>query len=123
MSCVNIPKEYSDLLDSIPSKWREQLLAFFVKIKDETSLATCESLKACETLTSLSEFTIEGTNVCVTFTDESGVEITRCFDASQVLNNSLYNVDPKCIATQESWRNMTFAQKMQAIVDKICSIP
>jgi hypothetical protein len=123
MSCTEIPKEYQDFLESVPTKWREQILAFLIKIKQEATSINCGNVKDWETTTSLSPFTIEGTSVCITFTDEKGVETKRCFDASSILSDALYNVDPKCIATQESWRNMTFAQKMQAIIDKICSIP
>lgn len=84
-------------------------------------LIDCEEVKRCETVTSLSAFTITGTKACTTFIDERGIEIERCFDVSVLLNKVLENVDPKCVATEQEWDNFDFAGKIQAIVNKACT--
>lgn len=108
-------------LSALPSKWRKQI----AKSICASSLGSlfefnCDDVKECETLTYLSEFTTNGTTVCISFTDEHSVKVTRCFNFSDILNNSIKDLDPKCLADAGDWVDLTYAQKFQLIVDKVC---
>lgn len=110
-------------LSSIPLAWREQLAAAICSSSTIGNLfeIDCNEVKDCETVTTLSEFTIvNGTSVCISFTNEDNVKVTRCFDFSEILNNSIANIDPACIATASEWSAMTYKEKWQTIIDKVC---
>lgn len=106
-----------EYLKDIPSKWREQLTSVLISIQQEVD---CEQVKECETLTSLSNFTIDGTEVSIQYKDEDGVTVTRSFDTESILNTTLEDVDPSCLATPTEWSNMTYTEKIQLIITSHC---
>lgn len=121
INCKNCQEDIMSELSSVPKSWRKQLADTLCKyiICDKQSL-DCEQVKDCETLTSLSNFSIQedGTTICVTYIDEHLVSIERCFNFVDLLD---INVDPKCLATPEDWLAMSYLQKWQAIIDKTCA--
>lgn len=109
-------KEYSALLCNIPSQWREALVDILCSITKDSNPVTCEDIKECETLTSLSEFTPQGEGFSVTYKDEKGQEWIRTID----FNTLLDTIDPKCVTTSENWALMNFVQRFQAVINKQC---
>lgn len=107
-------------LTDLPPSWADQI-ATVVCDTIQKDIA-CEDVVACQTLTVLSDFSLEGSNVCINYTDELENSYQQCFDFNDLLNNSMNDVDPKCLAAdQDAWNVMTFVEKWQAIVDKVCT--
>lgn len=84
--CVPCEFELSELLKPIPAPFRKAIAKILCKIRGEKYEPSCTDFKNCETLTTLSPFTIVGTNVCITFKDEKGVFTQRCADLQSILN-------------------------------------
>ena len=112
-----------EILAVLPKKFRDAIIEILLKIQDEVQTVDCEQVRECETLTSLSEFTQEGTEICITYTDEDGVSTERCFDMAETINNffDTTNIAPGCITTPTVWDTLTVDQKFQALIDTICS--
>lgn len=120
ITCSNCNEVISKYLCDIPSAWREQM----VKVICDKIAATdddCDKFKECETVTKLSAFSVSGGEVCITYTDEDGVEFTRCFTIENTLNSVLDDIDPMCIASQEDWDSWTYKERIQAIVTFACT--
>lgn len=109
-------KEY---LKGLPSKWRDKLTDLLYDIGNDQSCPSCDEIKECETLTSLSDFSVSGTEVSIRYKDEDGVTVTRSFDLDTLIGNHL-NVDPSCITDETTWNNSTFSEKIQLIIDSHC---
>lgn len=118
--CITCEEQLADYLQAVPSKWREQLIAVLCQIKLDKQNPDCEAVKDCETVTTLSEFEINGSTASITYTNEDSVSYQRSFDVSLVLNNLMNDVDPGCLMSEESWLNLNFVDKFQAIVDAHC---
>lgn len=84
---------------------------------------SCPEIKSCETLTNLSPFKLDNNSICVVYTGEDNIQVERCFDFSLLINGLLDSVDPKCVTTATAWNNMTFQEKIQAIIDAHCGNP
>jgi hypothetical protein len=114
-SCTNCQELLMKKLCNIPSAWRSQIAEVL-----------CDANKGLEikpeSLTSLSDWNINyAPEVCISYTDEQGVTVTRCFDFSYLLNQQLNEVDPRCLSTPEVWNGLSYVQKMQLLVDKLCT--
>jgi hypothetical protein len=110
-----------EYLCNIPYQWRKEISkAICASVSEQQSL-DCEAVQNCETVTTLSAFSVVGTQVCVTFTDEDKVSFTRCFNWQDIQNSTLDDVDPNCITSQEAWDGMTFTERIQAIIDYACT--
>jgi len=119
INCENCNEVFSKYLCDIPSKWRDQIVTALCKAVEEKYTIACADVKKCETLTSLSSFTVSGSEVSITFKDENGVSWVRTFDMNDLISSSLDAVDPKCVASQEDWDSWTFTERVQAIINKI----
>lgn len=108
-------------LKDIPSEWREKLTDILVKIKEDRLQDDCSKVQECETVTSLSTFSQTGGVVSVIYTDEEGVQVTRSFSVANVANDALYDIDPACLTSQTNWRNLSFPQKIQLLIDTHCN--
>lgn len=113
--------DLEEILKDLPDKWRDALIEILLKIQDERESVSCEEVRDCETLTTLSEFTQTDTEICITYTDEDEVSVTRCFDIDTIINDSFEDIDPGCIATQDAWDSMTYTEKIQALIDTVCN--
>jgi hypothetical protein len=85
-NCNTCQQEYSKLLSFLPKSWRKSLVDLLCKISGDKPKVDCEMVRDCETLTSLSQFEQDGTSLCITYTDEQGVESRRCFDLQPLLS-------------------------------------
>lgn len=119
MDICNCNMDLNAYLCDIPSEWREgivkALCLTFLPVEQN-----CTSIKNCETLTSLSGFTLEGSELSVTFRDENGSVFTREIDLSLPIETSLDEVDPNCLMSQEDWDNLSYLEKIQSIIDSHC---
>ena len=120
MDCKTCEQQLNEYLSAVPSKWRDQLVGVLCDIKLDKQKPDCESVTDCETLTTLSDFSIEGTVASITYTDENSVSYTRSFDIALVLNNLINETDPNCLATEEDWLNLSFSEKIQLLIDAEC---
>lgn len=117
--------DFEEILKDIPKKWRDALIKILMEITASCTAGqvTCADVQACETVTTISEWIINGTEVCITFTNEEGVAIERCFDVENILNQQLNNgnIDPGCITTPTVWDSLTYTEKFQALIDTMCN--
>jgi len=117
--------DLEEILKDIPSKWRDSLIQILMDIQSSctTGQVTCEDVRECETVTTISEWVINDTEVCITFTNEQGIPIERCFDVENILNEQLSNgnIDPGCITTPTIWNTMTYTERIQALIDTMCN--
>ena len=107
-------KNIIDMLTSVPLKWAEMIACNICNLVCNGD-PSCEEITDCQTLTSLSDFTVAGNKVCFTYVDERGIHITRCFT---IPDNDMYNADGTCLT--EDWFNIDKTAKWQAIIDKAC---
>lgn len=117
ITCNNCEEVIQGYLCDLPSEWRSQIAAVICKFLNHSTSVSCSDVKKCETLTSLSAFSINGSQVCIDYTDENGVVNHRCFDMTQVG----LNLNPKCIMSQQAWDALTWEQQIQAIIDYRCT--
>lgn len=110
-SCV---EKYMTYLTALPKKWAEMIACNICNLTCDGS-ASCEEITDCQTLTSLSNFSVTGNKVCFTYVDERGIHVTRCFT---VPDNEMYDADGTCLT--DDWFNIDEVEKWQAIVDKLC---
>lgn len=113
-------EQIAEYLKNLPSQWAGQLTTLLTQIQADKGSVDCAKVKECETLTSLSEFTIDGSEVSIQYKDENGVTVTRTFDAAEIVNQSLDNVDPSCLTDETTWSNMTYTERMQLFVTAHC---
>jgi len=117
--------DFEEILKDIPSKWRDAIIQILLQITASCTSGTidCADVKECETVTSISEWTVTGTEVCIKFTNELGVEVERCFDIENILNEQLNNgnIDPGCITTPTIWNTLSYTEKFQALIDTVCN--
>lgn len=113
---TNCRKKYEKLLCDLPSKWADALADALCDMTEEEQEAICPSVKECETLTGISEWTVEGTSVCFQYTNEAGDIQKRCFD----LNSLLDEINPKCLGSQDEWITLTLEQRFALLFGKQC---
>ena len=94
-------------LCNLPFKWANEIAeAICIGIHINSA---CNSLKDCESISTLSDFTVNGTNACITYKDEKGTSVIRCF-------NFVNQVYPKGV----NCNNQEITFMWQSIVDKAC---
>jgi hypothetical protein len=118
---MTFKEQIETYLSSLPEKWKDQLVQILCLIKEGKQEPDCERVKECETVTSLSDFSVTGTEVSITYKDEQGVSVTRTFDASQIVNNTLNDIDPGCLTDQTTWDSLTFEERIQLLIDSHCN--
>lgn len=117
--------DFEEILKDVPKKWRDAMIQILLDITSSctTGQVDCATVKECETVTTLSEWVVNGAEVCITFTNEAGIEIERCFSVENILNEQLStdNIDPGCITTPTVWNTLTYTEKFQALIDTVCN--
>lgn len=116
---MTFKQQIEEYLSDIPSKWKNQLVQLLCEIKEEKVELDCNIVKDCETLTTLSNFTISGETVCITYTGEDSVPVNRCFSLSEIIKQSL-DLDPNCLTDETTWSNLTLSQQIQLLIDSHC---
>lgn len=123
MKICNGKIDLDKYLCEIPFDWREDIINAIIAIEaGNNNSSNCENIQNCQTVTSLSPFTLVGTILTIKYTDENGTVKTSTIDISPIIEDSLDNIDPKCIATEEEWAEMTNKERLQAIFNRSCCI-
>lgn len=122
MKICNGSIDVSQYLCDIPPMWRESITKAILAIVENNSSLECSSITKCETLTSLSPFTLNGTILSISYTNENGVTSTKSIDISTVLDKSLDDIDPKCLMTAEVWAGLSHTERLEAIFTGSCCI-
>lgn len=117
---MTFKQQIEEYLSDLPTKWAEQLTQILCLIKEEKQEPDCAKVKECETTTSLSDFTVNGTVVSIQYKNEDGVTVTRSFDTSNILNQMLNDIDPLCLTDATTWASMTFAERLQLLITSHC---
>lgn len=99
----------------------EDFIAQLVKDSIPPHEDVCSKVVECQHITSLSDFSVDGQVVSITFTGEDGVSYTRTFDLSLHLGDVFNDIAGDCVISGEEWVNMTITEKFQAIVDDVCA--
>jgi hypothetical protein len=122
MTYNNCVKQVIEELDALPQVWAEKLacnICSLVETEDECATTSdCQDISECETVTSLSTFTVIDDKICISFKDERGVTVKRCFIASQ-FTDEINETDGLCI--DSDWNTFSSKEKWQAVIDKICN--
>lgn len=118
---MTFKEQIEKYLSGLPSKWAEQLTEILCQIKAEKQEPDCQTVKDCETVTSLSPFTVNGTIVSIQYKDEKGITVTRSFDTSQILNESLNDIEAVCLTDEVTWESLSFAERIQLIINTVCN--
>jgi hypothetical protein len=118
---MTFKEQIEKYLSGLPSKWKDELVQILCLIKEQKQVPDCDLVKSCETVTSLSPFTVEGSVISIQFKDENGTTVTRSFDTNDIINAALDGLDPQCLATQVQWDSLTFAQRIQLLIDAQCA--
>lgn len=118
---MTFKQQIEEYLKDIPSKWKDSLVQLLCEINSSQNTVSCEDVKNCETLTSLSEFSVNETQISIQYTGEDGVTVTRSVDISSVLNNIFDDLDPECLTDITTWQNLSFKEKLQLIIDSHCN--
>lgn len=105
---------------NFPPEWVKTIEGILCRMSDNSSQDTCGLQRGCQTLTSLSDFTQDGTTACWTFVDENGISFTRCLEIGWLLGTLFDGVDSTCIGISATdWSNMSIEERIQAIVDDV----
>lgn len=120
LTCENCRETLSSYLSDLPEEWAKIISNSLCESINFEECIDCNTVKDCETLTSLSEFSRNGLEICITYTDEKSVETKRCFDFGYMVEDSLVNIVPGCLSDGPEWSGYTDAGKWQAIIDKAC---
>lgn len=121
LTCNNCNEILNKYLCDIPAFWKEEIVNSICDSIASDIDINCSDIEKCETLTSLSAFSKRGNLISIIFKDERGLDINRSFDVSQLMNNALSGLNPKCIATFSDWASYSFNEKIQAILDYDCN--
>lgn len=117
---MTFKEQIEKYLSHLPSEWKTQLVQILCLINDQKEEPSCDTIKDCETVTTLSNFSVNGTVVSIQYKNESGVTVTRSFDAENIINGALSDIDPGCLATASEWESLTFTERIQLLIDKQC---
>ena len=85
ITCCDIPS----YLNSFPPTWRKELTTLLCQIIGNNSTVSCDAVKSCETLTLVSDLTLDGSNILsFTYYDEQGTANYRSVDLSSLSGGS-----------------------------------
>lgn len=119
MNICNCNIDLDKFLCDIPKEWRDGIVKALCFTLNQTSV-NCNNIKNCETLTSLSPFSILGNILNVTYKDENGYLHIASTDIQELLDNVLDDIDPKCLTSPETWATLTHIERIQLLIDESC---
>jgi len=123
MTYNNCVKQVLSELGALPPVWAEKLacnICNLVTTEDECNPTDleCEGINNCQTVTSITQFETEGDTICISFRDEHGVLVKRCFTLEQI-NDTINYTDGSCLSS--IWGTLTPTEKWQLIIDRACN--
>lgn len=106
-------------LANVPSPLKEEVATAICTAFDDSNTVTCPT---CETVKITSPLYIsEQDGVCISFRDEDGVYVTRCFEINDILKYLTDDIDPTPITTSEQWVEWDYLDRIQAIIYYRCN--
>lgn len=117
---MTFKEQIEKYLAPLPSEWKTKLTTILCEINSSQNTVSCQDVKKCETLTSLSQFTRNGSIISIQYKDEKGTTVTRSIDLSDVVNSQLDDLDPGCLTDETTWNNMTLTQRLQLLINSHC---
>lgn len=112
-------QKLEEILKDIPSGWRDNLVDILCQIKENKN-PDCDKVKECETLTSLSDFSVSGNTISIVYKDEQGISVTRQFSIETILNQTLEGLDPLCLTDLETWQSLSYKDRIQLLIESHC---
>jgi hypothetical protein len=113
----NCTEKISKTLAILPPSMREGITKTIC-----AALATRDlNCNGCETVKVISPFYIDQDGLCLSFRDENNEYFTRCFSINEILTTITRDVDPGCIMSQESWNDLSFPDRVQAVINYRCT--
>jgi len=121
MDICNCDIDLEAFLCNIPSEWREGVVKSLCYVyNNECEEILCKGVKDCETTTFLSPFSINTDDeISIRYNSEK-TQVERMFNILPLINNTLNNINPSCLATDEEWANMTFVERIQLFTEVYC---
>lgn len=119
MNICNCHQDLDALLCDIPKEWREGIvnaLCFILQCEE----VECSDITKCQTLTTLSPFTLSGNILSITYKNEKGQIKTRSIDITPAFESILDDIDPLCLTDTETWAEMTHEERMEMIAEAMC---
>lgn len=120
MDICNCHIDFDAFLCDIPREWREGIVKALCYTLNVQPL-DCQGVRNCQTLTSLSPFTLNGSELSITYINEKGTIKTSTLDLSPAIEASLDDIDPSCLMSQGAWDALSHAERIQAIIDGHCN--
>lgn len=122
ITCDNCEQTVGAYLCDIPENWRCQMITAICQTIARPYVFSCSDVKACETVTQLSNFTVNGNVITISFVNENQQEQSLSFDFTTLIDTSLDGLDPMCLGTQNQWDQWSHIERVQAIITNICAI-
>ena len=118
-NCAKCEQALSPYICDLPQKWQKAIVnAVCISINADL---TCDDVKSCETLTSISPITSTGNVISMDFFDENHKKYILSMDITALVNTSLDGLDASCVATPEDWANMSNKERIELIINSSCN--
>lgn len=118
-NCAKCEQALAPQICDLPAEWQKAIVKA-VCISINTPL-TCDDVKECETLTSLSPITADNTAISMTFTDENHKKYVLSMDFTSIMKTSLDHIDPQCFSTIDEWADLTNKERIERIINSSCN--
>jgi hypothetical protein len=117
INCINCTERLGYYLSDMPHQWRSQIVNLICDALETDCNKDCSD---CQFKAYLSSFIYKNGIISIKYTNEINDTVTRNFDVSELISNSLADVDPKCITSPEEWASMSHVARLQAIINYDC---
>lgn len=115
MNICNCPQDLDTSLCDVPHEWREGIVkALCLTLQSDP--ITCKGVRNCQTLTSFSAFTIQGTEVSISYINERGTVEKSTFDLEAPINSAGEDLDNNCLSSFDT----PLSGIIQIIIDAYC---
>lgn len=119
MEICNCHLDLDKYFCDIPVDWRTGIINALCFTLNSFPTFNCDMITNCETLTTLSGFTLNDDILSFSYKNEKNQISTRSIDLKPVFNELLNDIDPLCLMSSESWALLTFSEKLQVIIDGV----
>lgn len=115
MNICNCHIDIDKALCDIPAEWRKPIVNALCFTLSSFPELTCKMVKNCETLTSLSPFTLNGNILSITYKDEKGINNVRTVDIEAAINGIMDDIDTSCLPSDDDLFDV-----IQGIIETQC---
>jgi len=121
LTCENCQEKLEKYLCDIPAQWRKQIVYVICEGISKAEQIDCRNLKKCQTITFLSAFTKDNCSIFVSYRNEANITKNVFFNYCELIDRLMDEVDPKCLASEENWLEMSHEHRMQLILNELAS--